>query len=107
MRITFIVLVMFLSLKAIASEQQTILGFPSIDNIGIITISECNTGKEYKVGTMASNPYFHFSNKIIELSKSGSVLVKVRGVVVASENLEIAQPKVISVLQGECSEAST
>ena len=105
-RILALVIVL-LSPMAIAGDEQTIIGTPSIDSVGIVTISECRTGKIYKVGAMASNPYFHFSNKITELSKSGDVLVELKGMVILNNGLEITHPIVISVSQGACDEYGT
>jgi len=92
---------------AVAGEEQTIIGTPTIDSTRIVTIRECSTGKNYKVGVMASNPYFRFSNGITELSKTGNVLVKIQGVVVGNDGLEITHPVVMSITQEACGEAGT
>ena len=59
------------------------------------------------MGVMASNPYFHLSKKIRELSRTGSVLVTVEGELMDKSVLELNKLKIINIEQGQCSEIRT
>jgi hypothetical protein len=107
MRYTFISLLIYLPLSALAGQQIFISGIPTINSSGNITINECSTGNDYKIGAMASGPYFKLSNKIDDLVKSGDVLVTVKGEIGISNHFYVKNPEVINVEQGKCNEPST
>jgi hypothetical protein len=107
MKHTFILLLIYFPLNALAGEQIFISGIPTINSSGNITINECSTGNDYKIGTIASGPYFKLSNKIDDLAKSGGVLVTVKGEVGKRNHFYINYPEVINVKQGKCNEPST
>ncbi|MDH5513249.1 MAG: hypothetical protein OEY27_08580 [Gammaproteobacteria bacterium] len=76
-----VITTMFLALatSAIAASSDTFVR-GELSNQGW-TVTECNTGRIYSVRILASNPYFHFSKRVEELTSKGakSIVAEFRG----------------------------
>ena len=85
---------------------STVEGSIGIDDQGFGVISDCNTGKEYKFGVMASVPYTKFIKEYEKLDINGSVLGIVSGKVIEEKSL-VKSPEVKSMFNGVCNAKNT
>jgi hypothetical protein len=90
-----------------ADVNVQIEGVLSWDKNGFAEVSDCATATKYKLGIMASTPYFTLYIKSEELSKEGGVLVNVEGSVKDNNENVINQPFVKSIKNGSCKKSAT
>ena len=94
------------AITAAHASEQVIEGQLRFNSYGVGQVVECGTKRVVELGVMASNPYFHFSEKYKEVSGDGkeAVLIKVEGRLVASSEgrLVLEAPRMLSMKAGTC-----
>ncbi len=99
--LTLAVLLVF-SVFNFAKAEGLVYGLVELNELGIGIVTECSSGNKYQFGVMASNPYFEFAKRYFELSKSGTVIVKVKGDVKAGVPARINSPTILVIKNGRC-----
>jgi NlpE C-terminal OB domain len=80
----------------------------SFDKAGVGKIAECDSGREFTLGLMASTPYFQLVQKYWEMSNRGKspVLIEVRGDVAKTSDPKtestLQSPSVVTLVAGGC-----
>ena len=101
-----------LALASVADAGTVLVkGELSFTPAGIGKISECESGRTFTLGLMASTPYFQLVQRYWEISNHGKtpVLIEVRGDVMKTSNPEsestLQSPSVVALVAGACSKA--
>ena len=94
------------AITAAHAGEQVIEGQLRFNSSGVVQVVECGTKRVIELGVMASNPYFHFSEKYKEVSGDGkeAVLIKLEGRLVSSSEgrLVLEAPRMVSMKAGTC-----
>ena len=91
------------------ADESVVKGELTFNSGGIGKIFECGSGRVVTLGVMASNPYFHLTQKYKELSDGGKmpVVIEVSGKVAKKKSLAngettINMPTVVALRAGTC-----
>ena len=93
---------------AALANMILVKGELSFSEAGIGKISECDSGREFTLGLMASTPYFELVQKYWEMSNRGKkpVLIEVRGDVIKTGDPKtettLQSPSVVTLVAGSC-----
>jgi hypothetical protein len=94
------------AITAARADEQVIEGQLRFNSEGVGQIVECGTKRVIELGVMASNPYFHFSEKYREVSADGkeAVLIKLEGRLASSSEgtWVLEAPRMVSIKAGTC-----
>lgn len=98
-----------LALATVADANSLVVkGELSFTSAGIGKIAECDSGREFTLGVMASAPYFQLVQKYWDISNHGKtpVLIEVRGEVMKTSNPQtestLQSPSVVTLVAGAC-----
>jgi hypothetical protein len=103
---SMVVLCSVAAITAARADEQVIEGQLRFNSDGIGQVVECGTQRVIELGVIASNPYFHVSEKYKEVSRDGkeAVLIKLEGRLVSSSKggLILEAPRMVFMKAGSC-----
>ena len=104
--ISVILLILCLS-QVWAGQKSTVKGELSWNDNHFAVVRECNTGKKYTLGVMASTQYIKLQRRAEELSKKSKILITVQGTISNKRSLTIKYPVVRKLKLGGCDDKAT
>jgi len=96
--------------SALGADAVIIRGEISFESGGLAQVAECGTNRVFKLGVMASNPYFGLTQRYDEASENRkfAVLVEVQGSIAqrasTKRELVLDSPRVVSLVRGTCTD---